>query len=63
MNQSEREALIRTINEENLESGRVVKAGGIWHISSKKSCVVAPPKINLPYWQEGTKAVVIEHRK
>lgn len=59
MTPEERELLVRTIDENDLESGRVVKANGQWFIEGEQA-QVPKPVIKLPHWTEGTKAIVIE---
>lgn len=61
MNDSEYYMLVRRINELDLESGQVMKINGQWYINGKRS-KVPKPIINLPYWTEGTKCVVIENQ-
>lgn len=62
MNNEEYNKLVQTINDADLESGKVLKANGRWYIRGKKSRVPRPV-IKLPHWTEGTKrGVVIEQR-
>lgn len=62
MTNTEYNMIVRTINEMDLESGKVIKANGQWYIQGKKSAVPRPV-IKLPHWTEGTKKVVIEQQK
>jgi hypothetical protein len=62
MDRDEYNMLVRRINDEDLESGKVLKANGQWYVEGKKSNV-PKPIIKLPHWTEGTKAVVIDQPK
>lgn len=61
MTNDEYNLLVRTINELDLENGKVLKANGQWYITGKRS-KVPRPIIKLPHWTEGTKRIVIEHQ-
>lgn len=62
MTNTEYNMLVRTINKHDLESGKIIKVNGQWHIEGKQSAVPRPV-IKLPHWTEGTKRVVIEQQK
>ncbi len=50
MNKREREALIELIKKKNMNSGRVIKVGGIWHVLGDKA--VPEPIINMPHTKD-----------
>lgn len=62
MDNDEYNMLVRMIHDLDLKSGKVLKANGQWYIEGEKFDVPRPV-INLSYWTEGTKQVVIDQPK
>lgn len=59
MTHDEYNLLVQRINENDLATGKVLKANGQWYIEGEVS-EVPRPVIKLPHWTEGTRQVVIE---